>query len=298
MKYKLTHQTNYIYSDPVPVSHNILHLTPRTIPHQKITDHRLLIHPEPAFRGKRKDYFGNPVDFFSIHEAHNKLTVTSTSRLEVLPLTPPLRSDLSQSPPWETVVEHLRTTKTKEVLRAYQFVFDSPNVRSSEALADYARISFSPHRPILEAAADLTRRIHEEFTYDATSTHVHTQLEEVLRERKGVCQDFAHIQLGFLRSLGLAARYVSGYLRTNPPEGRPRLIGADASHAWVSVFAGELGWVDFDPTNNVTPSEDHITLAWGRDYSDVCPIQGVFVGGGQHSMSVSVDVAPLDEKPL
>ncbi len=179
------------------------------------------------------------------------------------------------------------------MLEAYQFAFDSPHVPTSPDLADYAAVSFSPGRPWLEALLDLTRRIHTEFKYDQTATNVSTPLERSAAMRRGVCQDFAHLQIGCLRSLGLAARYVSGYLVTAPPPGQPRLVGADASHAWLSAFSPEHGWIDVDPTNDMIPSPKHITLAWGRDYSDVCPIKGVFIGGGHHGMNVSVDVMPL-----
>jgi transglutaminase-like putative cysteine protease len=161
-------------------------------------------------------------------------------------------------------------------------------------LAAYALESFTPRRPIVAAARALTSRIHRDFRYDAAATNVSTPLEEVFHLRHGVCQDLAHVQIGCLRAIGLAARYVSGYLLTHPPPGRPRLIGADASHAWLSLYCGALGWIDFDPTNDVIPSDEHITLGWGRDYSDITPVAGVFVGGGTNSLSVSVDVAPLE----
>jgi transglutaminase-like putative cysteine protease len=179
-------------------------------------------------------------------------------------------------------------------LAAYQYAFDSPCVRNSPELADFALPSFTPGRPILAAAADLTRRIHTEFRYDPTATSVNTPPSEVLKTRRGVCQDFAHLAIGCLRSLGLPARYVSGYLLTTPPPGKPRLVGADASHAWFSVYTPDCDWVDYDPTNNIRPSDQHVTLAWGRDYSDVCPIKGVFFGGGQQVVQVSVDVTPLE----
>ena len=178
-------------------------------------------------------------------------------------------------------------------MEACSFTFDSHYVKRSPALAEYATPSFAPGRPILDATADLSARIHREFRYDAKATTISTPLAEVLANRHGVCQDFAHLAIGCLRSLGLAARYVSGYLESRPPPGRARLVGADASHAWLAVFAPGLGWVDFDPTNNVLPSERHLTLAWGRDYGDVSPIRGVILGGGSHTMSISVDVAPL-----
>jgi transglutaminase-like putative cysteine protease len=177
----------------------------------------------------------------------------------------------------------------------YQFCFPSPHVPLSATLGDYARTSFVADRPLVEAALDLTQRIHADFVYDATATTVSTPVEEVFQARRGVCQDLAHVEIACLRALGLSARYVSGYLRTYPPAGQPRLTGADASHAWLSVFGGALGWIDIDPTNNSLPGDEHITVAWGRDYSDVSPVSGMFMGGGQHAMNVSVDVEPLQE---
>tara|TARA_R110002111_G_scaffold262289_1_gene337852 strand:+ start:147993 stop:148904 length:912 start_codon:yes stop_codon:yes gene_type:complete len=291
MKYKVTHTTKYAYSQAVPVCHNLIHLAPRTLPHQVCHDYKLLVHPEPFSISNRKDYFGNDVSYFSIDQAHLGLAVTATSRVTVSPI--PEVSE-AETPSWETVVKELANDRSPEGLDADQFVFDSRGVKHFPALVDYAKVSFEKDRPILSAALDLTSRIYKDFKYDPRATTVHTEIHEVFEERHGVCQDFAHFQIGCLRSIGLAARYVSGYLRTEPPPGKPRLVGADASHAWLSVYCGKAGWVDMDPTNNVRASTDHITVAWGRDYYDVCPIQGTIVGGGEHKMSVSVDVAPED----
>jgi transglutaminase-like putative cysteine protease len=188
----------------------------------------------------------------------------------------------------------MQGSSSEGALAVRQFVFDSPHVAAGGELAEYARESFMPRRPWLAAALDLLARIHRDFLYDPTATNVTTPLASVMAMRRGVCQDFAHLQIGCLRSLGLPARYVSGYLLTTPPPGQPRLAGADASHAWLAAWCPEFGWVDFDPTNNVVPSLAHVTVAWGRDYSDVCPIKGVFVGGGQHSVAVSVNVEPVE----
>lgn len=290
MKYKVTHTTKYVYTDAVSVCHNQVHLAPRESTRQKCSWHRLLIHPEPAERGKRLDYFGNPVDYFSIHDSHLGLTVTATSQVEVLPR---VVASEDKSPTWETVAAVAREDRSPAGLIVHQFLYDSPCVRQLPELRAFAEPSFPTGRSIVEAATDLNARIHTEFAYDPRATTVNTPLEQVLKQRRGVCQDFAHLAIGCLRAMGLPARYVSGYLRTIPPPGQPRLVGADASHAWLSVYCGPLGWVDLDPTNNVLPTTDHLTVAWGRDYSDVCPIQGVFVGGGQHTMTVSVDVEPL-----
>ncbi|QDV52226.1 transglutaminase family protein [Gimesia fumaroli] len=290
MKYKITHTTKYAYSQAVPVCHNLVHLAPRELPHQKCHEFKLLIHPDPFSITNRKDYFGNDVSYFSIDQPHLGLTVTATSHVVVSPIP---KVPENETPPWESIVTQLEKDRSPETLDAYQFVFNSAGVKLFPGLLDYVKVSFVKDRPILAAVTDLTARIYQDFKYDPRATTVHTEINEVFEQRHGVCQDFAHFQIGCLRSLGLAARYVSGYLRTEPPPGKPRLVGADASHAWLSVYCGEkAGWIDLDPTNNVPASTDHVTVAWGRDYYDVCPIQGTIVGGGEHRMNVSVDVAP------
>ena len=193
-----------------------------------------------------------------------------------------------------SIRDRARTERDPTVLDAYQFVFESPHVVVDDAVLEYARPSFVADRPVLEAVRDLTRRIHLEFRYDKTATTVATPVADVLRQRRGVCQDFAHLEIACLRALGLPARYVSGYILTVPPPGSPRLIGADASHAWLAVWVGDAGWVDVDPTNNQLPGDQHITVAWGRDYADVSPLRGVVLGGGEHRVGVAVDVTPLD----
>jgi transglutaminase-like putative cysteine protease len=291
MHYKITHSTRYTYTESVPVCHNLVHLAPRDGRLQHCEQHRLLIHPTPVSRARRLDYFGNQVDYFSIQEAHRGLTVTATSRIRV---TPPETVNPADTPPWEAVVAELKQNRSARGLDALQYCFNSPNIRVSPKLAEYAQQSFTEKRPILEAALDLNRRIHADFTYDPKATTVTSRVEQVLQGRRGVCQDFAHLAISCLRSLGLAARYVSGYLETKPPPGKPKLIGADASHAWVSLFVPDAGWVDLDPTNNLIPGESHITVAWGRDYGDVTPVKGVVMGGGAHTLSVKVDVKALD----
>ncbi len=290
MKYQITHTTRYHYGEVIPVCHNAVRLTPREGPGSiaKNSGCRSIPRQPPVISDC--DYFGNEIQYFSIQEAHDSLTVTTNSRVFV---ASNLHHGELLSPSWESIAQALPHDRSVEGLSAYQFAFDSVHVRRNPLLAGYARQSFSPGRPILESAVDLTRRIYEEFQYDPWATTVHTSPEEAFQQRRGVCQDFAHVQIGCLRSIGLAARYVSGYLRTLPPPGQPRLIGVDASHAWLSLYCGEMGWIDLDPTNNTIPSLDHITLSYGRDYSDVCPIKGVFTGGGQHAMAVSVDVAPV-----
>lgn len=292
MKYKIKHNTTYVYKEPVPVCQNSAHLTPRDHPYQRCVYHRLVIKPLPTSSDKRLDFFGNPLSYFEISESHSKLSVTAVSKIEVRPRELP---NPALSPPWETVVGALQTALDPQSLNALQLAFSSPLARRSPKFAEYARTSFSPAAPVVAAVLDLTRRINAEFTYDPASTTINTPLDEVFAKRRGVCQDLAHLQVACLRSLGLPARYVSGYLRTIAPPGKTRLVGADASHAWLAAYCGDqLGWIDVDPTNNLTISTDHITVAWGRDYGDVCPINGMYVGGGLHEMTVAVEVVPIN----
>ena len=290
MNYVITHRTLYEYAAPVTVSHHVTRLEPRTSKTQECEKFSLKIFPEPTLRKTRQDYFGNRLCFFAIQEIHSKLEIVTCSHVTVKPQKP---APAEASPPWEQVVNLYRDPVSPEVVEPYQFVFDSPQVRASPDLADYARESFGPETPLLVGAADLNRRIHEDFKFDPRATTVTTPLEEVLEKRRGVYQDFAHLGIGCLRSLGLAGRYVSGYLRTHPPEGRARLVGADASHAWFRIFCPGTGWVDFDPTNNVQPGEEHIVVAYGRDFDDVSPVAGIITGGGSHSVKVSVDVEEI-----
>lgn len=293
MKYKITHSTNYQYSAPVRVCHNYVMLTPREDFPVDVLTYRLVIRPTPQVAGRRKDSFGNIVHSFSIEENHRNLTVTATSRVDVQqrPL-PAFDKTLS----WEQIAEGIEEQTDSHWLEACPFLYDSPRIRRSPEFAAFASESFLPGRPILEAARDLTTRVFQHFKYDPKSTTVTTLAEEAFRLGAGVCQDFAQVQVACLRSIGLPVRYVSGYLRTIPPAGRPRLIGADQSHAWLSLYCGhEIGWVDFDPTNDAVVGQDHIPIAWGRDYTDVTPMRGVFLGGGEHTLSVSVDVCPLEE---
>ena len=306
MRYTVRHATTYTYTEPVPVCHNQVHLAPRNTPYQIRSSHELVIEPPPSVRTKRRDCFGNEVDYFSIQEAHEGLSVTATSVVDVA--APGGRNRRPESPAWEDIAAAIPQNLGSDGLTTYHFTLPSPRVQASAALGEYASESFPKRRPIYAAVRELTSRIHADFQFDAKATTVHTSPEELLELRRGVCQDFAHLAIGCLRSLGLAARYVSGYVRTTPPPrapgsedncrgpGRPRLIGADASHAWVSVFCGPLGWIDFDPTNDAAVADWHITIGWGRDYGDVCPIQGVFVGGGEHRMTVGVDVEPVADK--
>jgi transglutaminase-like putative cysteine protease len=299
MIYKIVHKTTYKYKHPVSVGNHVACLTPRSLPHQHVAWHDLGIRPVPATRSERVDYFGNRLCFFTIQEPHRELVVEARSQVTVDGQATPWPQ---QSPPWEEAVRELSRELSPErsedqsaaVLDAYQFLFESPRIRKRPEFASYAMQSFTPGRPLAEALLDLTARIHNDFRFDAKVTNVRTPTEEVFRKRRGVCQDFAHLQIACLRSLNLAARYVSGYLRTYPPPGRARLIGADASHAWVSAYSPGAGWLDLDPTNNVVPSCGHVTLAWGRDYGDVSPLRGLILGGASHTLKVNVDLEPLE----
>jgi transglutaminase-like putative cysteine protease len=289
MKYRITHVTTYTYAAEVSVSHHLLHLRPRDLPRQRVDCFDLVVQPEPSVQTRRVDYFGNHADVITVEAAHRQLEVVAGSRVEVFPALS--RAGVG-SPPWETVANVCLGEFWSDGAEAGEFRFDSPNVRRSEVALAYAKPSFPAGRPWLEAVSDLSSRIHREFQFDPKATSVATPVEDVLKGRKGVCQDFAHLMLACLRSLGLPGRYVSGYLETLPPPGRARLVGADASHAWVSAWCPGLGWLDFDPTNDIEPGERHVTLGWGRDFSDVSPIRGVLVGSGEHTLRVSVDVEP------
>ena len=289
MKYQVIHETRYRYSQPVTLCHNEAHLRPRTWGRQRCVDSRLRIEPAPAIVHERADFFGNSVTYFAVQEPHDALVVTATSRIELEATPPP---DLAASVPWDTVAMRLPQDLSSPVIEARQFVLDSPMVTTSPELAAFATPSFPAGRPLLAAVQDLSQRIHREFIYDPAFSTIATPLSEVLTLRRGVCQDFAHLAIGCLRSLGLPARYVSGYLQSVPPPRQPRLVGADTSHAWFASFDPEAGWIDFDPTNDQVANDQHVTTAWGRDYADVTPLKGVLFGGGTHTLEVAVDMEP------
>jgi len=290
--YQVSHETTYRYRNDVSISHNLVHLKVRPCPRQTLVRDELTVSVPPAVRLTQTDYFGNPVTSFTIQEPHRTLSVRAVNVVEVHPDPAP---DPARTAPWEEVRRCLRTDRGAATVDAYQFTFDSPYVKLDPGLYEYALPSFPAGRPVLEAVLDLTHRIYTEFTFDSTATTIATPLTEVLRLKRGVCQDFAHFGIGCLRSFGLAARYVSGYLQTMPPPGQARLVGADASHAWLSVYCPRSGWTDVDPTNDVIPAHKHILVAWGRDYDDVSPVRGVILGGGRHSLRVAVDVVRVDE---
>jgi len=289
MRYEVRHRTTYRYSQPVSISHHVLRLAPRRCEHQLLHESSIEVSPTPAVRSDALDYFGNPVTYLTIQEQHEQFTIEARSLIDVA--APPPREP-SQTTPWDRIFRQLESNPSPDGIATLQFAFDSPYTRATADLAAYARESFAPGRPVLEAAFDLTRRIHRDFRYDSTATDVSTPVDEVFRLRRGVCQDFAHLELACLRALALPARYVSGYLLTRPPPGQQKLIGSDASHAWVSAWCPEAGWVDLDPTNDAFARDEHVTLAWGRDYGDITPINGVIFGGGDHDVEVAVDVTP------
>jgi transglutaminase-like putative cysteine protease len=290
MVYDVSHRTTYSYSYPVSVGEHVACLKPRSSSQNEVLQNTLLIHPAPATYSERMDYFGNVLSFFTIEEPHKELVVEAVSQVRV-----DRNRELSSASarPWEESATPLSGDHSVEGLAAYQFQFASPRVRLNPQFASYALTSFTPGRAMPEALMDLTTRIHKDFRFDAKATSVRTPTEEVFEKRHGVCQDFAHVQIACLRSINVAARYVSGYLRTYPPPGKPRLIGADASHAWVSAYSCGQGWLDVDPTNNVAPSDGHVTLAWGRDYGDVSPLRGLILGGGENTLKVEVDIVPV-----
>jgi transglutaminase-like putative cysteine protease len=282
MKYEVTHTTEYAYGDSVAVAHHVARLKPRALAQQTCVTHTLEISPAPAVTSAYDDYFGNAVTFFGVQGAHKSLVIRARSTVDVS--GPPI-PDPETTPPWETA-----TNRDALPFEAIEFLFDAGDARFPLGVEGYARASFPPQRPLLAAVIDLTARINREFMFDAKATTVATPLAEVFASRRGVCQDFARLEIACLRAIGIPARYVSGYLETDPPPGAPRLLGADASHAWLTVYCPGTGWIAVDPTNNLLPSDRHVTVAWGRDYSDVSPIRGVILGGGAHTLRVHVDV--------
>ena len=292
MRLHVVHETHYTYSSPVALSQQLMHLTPRALPWQQCEGYRIMIDPTPGELTERRDYYGNPTLYSVIAVPHEALLVRAESHVSVKPRA--LAALAAPRVAWEAVRGGLNALSALP-LEPAEFLYDSPHVERSHELAHYASKSFAGKRGMVEAACDLARRIHKEFKFDRAATSVSTPLKEVLKQRRGVCQDFAHLMIGCLRSIGLAARYVSGYLLTAPPPGRPRLIGADASHAWASVWCGPAGWIDIDPTNNCIVDDAHVTLAWGRDFGDVTPMRGVILGGGAQRLTVRVTVTPVIE---
>lgn len=293
MKYNVKHRTSYRYSEAVTLCQNHARLTPLSGPRQRCLQQSLEIAPGVDYRANFTDYFGNVVTCFDIHRQHSVLEVVSMSMVEVL--SPPELDIFALAQTWEEVRDMLTLADTPDLLRAVDFVAPTPLTAIDDAVREYALQSFTPKRPMYQACSDLMSRIYRDFTYQPGFTNISTPVAEVLDHRKGVCQDFAHLALACLRSLGLAARYVSGYIETVPPEGEAKLEGADATHAWFAAYLPRYGWMDFDPTNDLQPDIQHITLATGRDFADVSPLKGIIIGGGHHQLSVAVDMNRIDE---
>jgi transglutaminase-like putative cysteine protease len=284
----VSHVTEYKYTARVELGHHVAHLTPRDDDHQSVDRCELTIDPEPNDVRSGADPFGNIRSYFSIFSPQERLRVEARSRLRVRDRYRDL--DPAASPGWETVRDSLQYRAGRPYSPASEFVFASPYVPRHGELARYALGSFTPARPLVQAAIELMHRVHADFSYCPESTEISTPVLQAFRERTGVCQDFSHVMIGCLRSIGLSARYVSGYLVTSAKPGRPRPIGADASHAWISIYCPALGWVDLDATNDVIPRGRHVTVAIGRDYGDVAPLRGVVRGGGKHALEVAVRV--------
>jgi transglutaminase-like putative cysteine protease len=299
IRYHVLHETLYDYGSPVSLSHQQLHLSPRIVAWQQVEEQQIRLSPVPSWRRDAEDAFGNPVTWIAFHAPHEKLKISSAMTIAVLPHRPPDKA-LAESLPWEELRDRLAydaSPPTPGDLDATRFLFESTHVRVKHELAAFAADCFPPERPVLLGAKALMTKIFKEFKFDPEATTVATPVLEVLEKKRGVCQDFAHVMIACMRALGLSARYVSGYLLTHPPPGKPRLIGADASHAWVSVYSpGVTGeWVDFDPTNNLLPDTEHITVAIGRDFVDISPLRGIILGGGGTEPEVAVTVTPLAE---
>ena len=304
MLLEITHDTHYTYDPSVEIAQHFAHLKPADLETQRVLNSEILVSPKPAWSEENRDSYGNVCTFFSLQNRHNELFISAKSLIETSNVDcgpKPL-----ETPPWELVREHFRYHSNTKWDPASEFLFTSPFITLRPEFAEFARANFTPGRPILDAAIDLMRRIYSEFHYVSKSTDIGTPAIEALNKRQGVCQDFAHILIASMRSIGLPAKYISGYILTNPPPGQARLIGGDASHAWASVYIPSLDankqlcqgiWCDLDPTNNRwgygVPGEDYVHLAQGRDYADVSPIRGVIHGGADHRLDVSVTVLPI-----
>lgn len=292
MRYRIKHITQYLYSSRVTHCYNLAHMIPRNSLRQSCLHSHVKMNPFAAHTTRRKDYFGNQAYHFEIQRPHKEFIITATSEVDTGPQHSSINLDFGMT--CAQAREQLVSSTRPDTLLAREFMLDSSMVKASEELRAYAAPSFDDNRPLLSAVMELTQRIYKEFTYSPQSTTIATPLSEVLKTRKGVCQDFAHLQIGCLRSLGFPAKYISGYLETLPPPGEERMVGADATHAWLSVYSPTEGWFEFDPTNNCLAAEQHIITAWGRDFYDVTPLRGVIYGGGKNPiLNVSVDVARI-----
>lgn len=288
MNYRVIHNTTYDYFEPVSLCHNIVRLLPRNTDDQTLKQVVVNIDPLPTILNEYEDFFGNKIIYFTIEQEHKRLSVTVTSEIKKISSPVPTfhhYSDLT----WQEVKRELLKPKP-EYFEARQYIMETKMTTIDAAITAYASISFYPGRPMFEASRELMQRIYKDFSFQKGFTTIATPLSVVMKERKGVCQDFAHLAVACLRSMGLPARYISGYIETVAPPGQKKLIGVDASHAWFSVFIPFVGWLDFDPTNNQMPSDHHLTVGWGRDYTDVAPLNGIILSSGPHRLSVSVDV--------
>ncbi len=293
MKYRLRHTTSYSYSWAVDISHHMLHLALPNLPRQRVKASTVSTSPNAGRMAEQRDHFGNQVAYLTLEESHTRFDVELRAEIEVDAFTPP---EASATPGWETLRDALAGDGFPEAVLESEFVHDSPLALPSDEAIQYALQSFTAGRPVLAAARDLTQRIFKDFRYDPAATEIFTPVAAVMQKRAGVCQDFAHLEIAMLRGLGLAARYVSGYIRTLKAGDDPEtgLRGADASHAWLSVWCGpDHGWIDLDPTNNLICSDEHVIAAIGRDYGDISPVRGVVLGGGPHRIGVAVELLPL-----
>ena len=300
MRLTVIHETKYEYEHAVEQAHHIAHLRPLASPSQQLLSHELTIEPKPESLGYSLDSYGQQRVYFELAMPHDELVVTSHSEVITHALPPELTGKLERvvvpdSLSWEAVAEHMQYLAGQDYDAAREFAQPSPLAPIHATFATYASAVSTKSQPIYELAKALCQRIYTEFKYSPEATDVSTEPLEALKLKEGVCQDFAQVMIAGLRSLGLSARYVSGYLLTQPPPGKPRLIGADASHAWVSVYCPKTGWLDFDPTNNCLAGESHVKLAYGRDYSDVPPLRGIIRGGGSHTLDVAVTVSPVSD---
>jgi transglutaminase-like putative cysteine protease len=294
MRYRVTHTTQYSYAARVTSCYNLANLVPRDTPRQRCLSNRITVSPQPAVSRSHTDYFGNKAYHFEIQRAHRELVITAESEIQISARNQVLNLDFGIS--YGQALQQIRNQRSKANLAAREFLLDSAMIEANEALAVYAQPSFIPDRSLKSCVADLTSRIFHDFAYDPDFTTIATPLSEVLEHKRGVCQDFAHLQIGCLRAVGIPAKYVSGYIETLPPPGKEKMVGADATHAWAAYYCPEEGWLEFDPTNDTAASSQHIVTAFGRDYVDVTPIKGVIFGGGKAPvLSVSVDVARLEE---
>lgn len=290
MRYRVSHTTTYTYDAPVTDSLGVAHLVPRVLPWQQVSDYRITVTPEPGDLSDDVDYYGNLATYFQVTTPHESLVVEGSGEIEVFA---PVLAEEALAQPWE-VLRPVHDPDLPEAWRVTDFALASSQVDHTEGARSYAATSFTPGRPVGDAVADLMHRMHADFEYDKTATTVTSTVADILDRRAGVCQDFAHLMLAGLRTHGLAARYVSGYLATEPPPGRERIVGADASHAWVEIWLGGDSWLAADPTNDQWIGDRYVTVAWGRDYGDVPPLKGViFTDAKRSTMKVEVDVAPL-----